>query len=96
MVIGPHWLTASDDVGRRRLDDPNDLVRREILGARSRGLHMIPLLVDETQMPRSLQLPEALAFLPRLTAMPIRHMDSLGTDRLLAALDRILAATRNR
>src|SRR5207253_8227229 len=32
-VIGPSWLIASDERGRRRLDDPNDFVRLEIESA---------------------------------------------------------------
>ena len=29
-VIGPKWLTIADEDGRRRLDDPGDLLSREI------------------------------------------------------------------
>ena len=35
-VIGPRWLTINDEDGRRRLDDPNDLVRLEIAAALER------------------------------------------------------------
>jgi hypothetical protein len=29
-LIGDEWLTITDKAGHRRLDDPGDLVRREI------------------------------------------------------------------
>src|SRR5690242_19550992 len=32
-IIGSAWLTATDEQGRRRLDDPDDLVRQEIEAA---------------------------------------------------------------
>ena len=45
VLIGRHWLEATNEVGRR-LDDPTDLVRLEVEGAFAKQLHVIPLLVD--------------------------------------------------
>jgi hypothetical protein len=35
-VIGPNWLDAKDDSGRRRFDDPDDFVTIEIAAALAR------------------------------------------------------------
>src|SRR6185437_14616575 len=43
-IIGPTWLSAVDLHGRRRLDDPDDLVRLEIEAALARGVRVIPIL----------------------------------------------------
>ena len=56
-VIGPRWLTATDQDGRRRLDDPDDIVRLEIQAALDRDIRVIPILVEGAQMPRPQQLP---------------------------------------
>src|SRR5207248_1830841 len=45
-VIGKHWLTASDEEGKRRLDHPEDFVRIEIGTALKRGIQVIPVLVE--------------------------------------------------
>jgi TIR domain len=43
-IIGPRWLTATDDDGQRRLDDPDDTVRLEIAAALERDIRVIPIL----------------------------------------------------
>ena len=42
-VIGIDWLQVSDVTGARRLDEPSDIVRREIATARKRGIPVIPV-----------------------------------------------------
>ena len=59
-IIGPQWLTATDDDGQRRLDDPEDWVRMEISRALARGIPVIPVLVAGAPLPKKGQLPEAL------------------------------------
>ena len=86
-LIGDRWLSATDDEGRRRLDDPNDFVRIEIEGALQRGVRVIPILVDGARMPRPGELPPSLAGLARRQALDLspRHFDT-DTDRVLQVL----------
>jgi TIR domain len=92
-VIGPAWLTTTDERGRRRLDDPDDIVRVEIGAALARGVRVIPILVEGAAMPGRDDLPESLAGLARRNALVIRH-ESFRSDagRLLATIERVLPA----
>lgn len=45
VVIGPGWLKAADAFGRRRLDQPSDWVRLEILTALAAKKPLLPLLI---------------------------------------------------
>jgi hypothetical protein len=91
-VIGPNWLTATDERGGRRLDDPDDIVRLEIQAALARGVRVIPILVEGAVMPGRQDLPETIAGLARRNALLIRH-ESFRYDagRLVTAIERILA-----
>jgi hypothetical protein len=51
VMIGEEWLRITDKQGNRRLDDPADLVRLEIETALKRGIAVIPILVENAQMP---------------------------------------------
>lgn len=65
-VIGKHWTSITDADGHRRLDNPDDLVRREIARALERpDVQVIPVLVDGAQMPTKHELPPDLAPLSR-------------------------------
>src|SRR5437660_12337965 len=45
VVIGPNWLDARDESGKRRLDDPQDWVRIEVATALSHNICVIPVTV---------------------------------------------------
>ena len=92
-VVGRSWAAAAHPDGRRRLHDPADIVRLEV-GAALRGhVPVIPVLVAGAEMPRPEELPNPLLPLARHNATRIDddrfHHD---VDRLLAALDQLLAA----
>jgi hypothetical protein len=90
-LIGPKWLTITDEDGRRRLDDPDDYVRYEIRTALERGLWVIPVLVDGARMPRQQQLPDDLERLARLNALEMSwaRLD-YDASRLMDAIQRVL------
>lgn len=69
-LIGPGWLNASDDRGRR-IDQPDDFVRYELVAALEQGKRLIPVLVGGARMPGADQLPPALARLARCQAHPV-------------------------
>jgi hypothetical protein len=94
VVIGRHWLTAEDASGRRRLDAPRDFVRTEIEIALKRDIPLIPVLLDDAEMPDEAALPASIAPLAYRNAATVHaagryfrgHMDHLirGIEWLLA------------
>jgi len=73
VVIGPHWSSATDEQGRRRLDDDRDLVRREIRTALDSDVAVIPVLVGGASMPRERELPDDIAGLCQRNAIEISN-----------------------
>jgi hypothetical protein len=71
VVIGLRWCLAEDHEGRLRLDDPHDVVRKEVLTSIRSGLRVIPVLVGGASMPKADDLPEALHPLTKLNAISV-------------------------
>jgi TIR domain-containing protein len=90
-VIGKGWIDARDETGRRRLDDPADFVRIEIISALDQGKRVIPVLVNDAPMPRPEDLPEALRPLLRRNAVRLTHERfRADTQGLIKALQQSL------
>ncbi len=89
VLLGPDWLRMTDASGRRRLDDPEDFVRMEIVSALQRKIRVIPVLAGGARMPRKEDLPEPLAPLSRRNAIELSearfHAD---VDRLIEAMEK--------
>jgi hypothetical protein len=85
-VIGERWLTITDEYGRRRLDNPEDLVRLEIEAALTRGVRVIPVLVKGAAMPRSADLPPGLQPLAGRQAVGLSPY-GFDTSALIRALE---------
>lgn len=100
-IIGPRWLDVRNGQGERRLDLVDDYVRIEIETAMAKDVPIIPLLVDNAQMPRADELPDSLAQLVFRNALPIPHEPYFhaGVDLLIeqiGELDIKPQALRNR
>jgi hypothetical protein len=86
-VIGPAWLTATDENGLRRIDNPLDYVRIEIEFALKQNTLAIPLLVGDATMPKAEHLPESLRAFAFLNASPVRPDPDFHRD-----MDRVVRA----
>ena len=63
VVIGPHWLTASNPQGNHIINDPVDPIHIELALALASGKLVVPLLVHGATMPTAQELPPDLAAL---------------------------------
>ena len=86
-LIGPRWLTATNKHGMRRLEDPDDPVRVEIETAGLNSVPVFPILLENTHMPRSQELPMSLRFLAFRNAIEVSSRFHPQIDRLVAAID---------
>jgi uncharacterized membrane protein YtjA (UPF0391 family) len=90
-LIGQQWLTSTDAVGQRRLENPKGFVRQEIAMALRRNIRLIRTLIQHTPIPRKPDLPEDLKTLTRRDVLEISdthfHRD---VDQLIVVLDEVL------
>ncbi len=70
-MIGKGWLTATDRNGRRRIEKEDDFVRLELASALERKVRVVPVLVQEAEMPTVDELPPPLAGLARRHAIDL-------------------------
>jgi hypothetical protein len=90
-VIGPAWLTIKDKEGQRRLDNPSDLLRREIERALETNSVTVMPLLHKTPMPAAADLPTTMTEFAKRQARQLRSEPDLKHDQeqLLVELDRI-------
>ena len=74
-MIGPHWLKVTDSKGVLRLQKPEDWVRKEIAEALRRDLRVIPVLVNDAEMPDADELPDVLK------QLSLKHAQELSSSR---------------
>jgi hypothetical protein len=85
VVIGREWLNT---IASRAPDRP-DWVRFEITKAIEQGKTIIPILLDDVQMPASADLPDDIKILATTHSMRVRCVDFLGDmNAVVSALER--------
>jgi len=91
-LIGDQWLTIADENGTRRIDHADDFVRLEIEAALSRNVLVVPVLVDDAEMPDADDVPTSLAPLTRRQALELSPSRfDFDTSRLLRVLEKTVA-----
>jgi len=81
VVIGRQWATIAYDNGDLRLHDPEDFVRIEVETALALpNATVIPILVNNANMPSPDALPESIKALPRLNAITVRNDPDFFND----------------
>jgi FHA domain/TIR domain len=97
VIIGRSWLTITGPDGQRRLDNRTDFVRLELTSSLQQGIRIIPVLVQDAEMPRPQDLPEPLQELSRRNAIELSD-DRWGYDvrRLVAAIEKSVRPQRSR
>lgn len=83
-VIGPTWSSLRD-----RLHDEKDVLRQELECALALRTSVVPILIDQTPMPKEEDLPATLRGLERLQAHRINDSTfRIDLDRLVAVLEK--------
>ena len=72
-VIGDQWIDALDSTGRRCIDRDDDMVRLEIVKSLERGIPVVPVLLDEAQLPSARDLPDDISELLDRQAVAVKH-----------------------
>jgi len=89
VIIGPHWLKD----GRKRLQDPKDVLRIEITHALKKKGGVIPTLVGGAAMPMAKQLPPAVAGLVKRHGIVLSDTDwARGMQLLFEKLQDVVRA----
>lgn len=93
VVIDDEWLVEKD--GQRRLNNPEDWVRREIEIALGLQIPIIPLLLERARMPGADELPKSLAEFVQFQSVKLRNEDYQGDlERIIQRVERLTQEQR--
>jgi CHASE2 domain-containing sensor protein len=83
VLIGPQWLEPV--AGTRRIDEPDDWVRREIeAGLLRQEAVVVPVLLDGARVPAEEELPDSV------NGLASRHAVAVTGDDLAADIDKLM------
>jgi hypothetical protein len=91
-LIGPTWVAIADERGRRRVLDPGaeDVLRIELETALRGRPRVVPVLVDDAEMPARDSLPRPFKPVTRLQAETLRHGSwDRDVEALVASLEEV-------
>jgi pterin-4a-carbinolamine dehydratase len=74
-LIGPGWLTTMNKHGKRRIDDPSDWVRKELVYAIEKKTPIVPIVINHKQ-----NLPDAAGLPPKLRSLNLAQAKVLHLD----------------
>jgi hypothetical protein len=75
VLIGREWANAKDAHGKRRLDNSDDPLRLEIADGLRDGATILPILLENAEMPSEEELPPELRPLAEYNALKLRDGD---------------------
>ncbi|MCA9912858.1 MAG: TIR domain-containing protein [Anaerolineae bacterium] len=90
VIIGPEWISTTDEDGKPRLHKSLDYVRFEVEDALRRDKPIIPVLLNDTPMPTADQLPVDMIPLASKNAIRVRQGQDFAEDmkRLVASVEK--------
>ena len=95
VIIGSRWLTATDEDGLRRLDRPDDFVRREVESGLRLGKQVIPVHLERRHRMVPGTLPDSLKALADRQGTVVEFRSSKpDMARLMTQLRRQIPALR--
>jgi tetratricopeptide (TPR) repeat protein len=89
-LVSNKWLSAVDEKGHRRIDSPEDWIRRETALALKEKLLMIPVLVGGMMPPSPTDLPRGLKKFAKLQMLSMADMSF--HDLLRESLEKVVPA----
>jgi hypothetical protein len=90
VLIGRDWANLKDGAGRRRLDNPADGLLLEISDGIRDGAAIIPVLLENAEMPDERELPPELRGLVEFNALKLRDGDwNHDVEAICRTLERV-------
>jgi hypothetical protein len=93
VLVGERWLETGKSASATRIHSPRDFVRIELESALKRDIPVIPLLIEDAEMPSEDDLPPEIKDFAYRNGMSIRHDPYFhrDVDQLIDCLNSVFA-----